>query len=273
MALEAGAQKKVSDLEEQGDVAGLEALKTEIEQVDMDFESAGDVQQAIDRLNEKARQASTTSSEEISAVTSMDGDPAEIDKRTAGVDRKINIVKEGAEAEVSALENTDLEDGAVKGNEKTPEDNLGNTAEQRPHPEGVHKPALEMATKSPVFAEFKKAALELNSLTNANGESVFENKFDSDADIAKTSFYMTLGQQEPGTRKGLDEVATLSQEDTEELIKLTKKGSFDLMHSRRVKGIVERFNKLAPEIYAAYVAAYEKFGKEVDDHEKRNKAA
>jgi hypothetical protein len=234
-------------------------------------------QEKLDILKNTAESISDTSPEVKSGIVSVGGNTEAIATQLAEVDAEIGSVKADAESQIKALEKAELEtsnvilQGEVKGPEITLENELPVTEEQRPYPEGILRPALEMATKSPSFSEFKKAVEELNSLTTAGGESIFGNKFDSDADIAKESFIFTLGQQEPGTRKGLDEVQNISKDQEEELVKLTKKSSFDILHARRVKGIVERFNKLAPEIYAAYLEANEKLAKEVDDFMEKKK--
>ena len=99
MGLEGDTGSKISKMEESGDVAGLEALKLEKEQVDMDFEGAGNVQEAIDRLA-KAKENSEPGPEESGVVAEGGELPVEV----VEIDRVVGEINNSVEAQVAALE-------------------------------------------------------------------------------------------------------------------------------------------------------------------------
>lgn len=99
MGLEGDIGSKVSKMEEDGDADGLEALKLEKEQVEMDFEGAGKVQEAIDRLA-KAKKDSEPGPEEASVVAEGVTLPSEV----VEIDRAARDINVSLEAQVAAVE-------------------------------------------------------------------------------------------------------------------------------------------------------------------------
>lgn len=104
MGLEENFGNKVDKMEESGDVAGLEALKLEKEQVDMDFEGAGKVQEAIDRLA-KAKKDIEPGPQEVRIIAEGDELPLEVKE----IDVAINKINASVEERVAALEGTSVD--------------------------------------------------------------------------------------------------------------------------------------------------------------------
>lgn len=94
--------KSIKELENKGDVKGLEKVK---EEANASFEGnmAAIAEQAIARLNTKAESVGTTTPAETAQVESMGGSADEITKRTEGVDQEINIVKAETERKIGEV--------------------------------------------------------------------------------------------------------------------------------------------------------------------------
>lgn len=135
MGLEENIGSKVDKMEESGDVAGLEALKLEVEQVEMDFEGAGKVQEAIDRLT-KAKKDSEPGAGEVGIIAEGGELPAEvqeidgaIEKINASVEEQVAAL-EGATTDLSSAESKDIAVEDIENQIKLIEDQLKESSDK-----------------------------------------------------------------------------------------------------------------------------------------------
>lgn len=221
-------------------------------------------QEKIQSITEESQSISSTSPEELAGIVSAGGNSEEILLRTAEIDNEIDRVKIDAEKQISSLEATQESDPGIQLTDNTEKQSneQNESLDDRPYKEGILKASLEIATESPSFEEFKKVVKALDDIAQERaGESFFGKNLGEDAEIAKTSFLFTFGNES-------EKVNHIDSSTEDEIIKRTKKGGFDLMHGSKIKGLVKQFNDLAPKIYEAYKIAHEKLAKEVDDFEK-----
>lgn len=102
MAMEKEAVAKIAELEEQKDVAGLEAIKDEANAT-FEGDIAGLAEQAIARLTGKAHEISADSPTQIAQVEAMGGSADEINHRTEAVNAQIKSVEAETEKQINEV--------------------------------------------------------------------------------------------------------------------------------------------------------------------------
>jgi len=229
------------------DLSKLETVE-EVEKLREDAELLGHedivelANQKLGEIENKAKKIETTSESQISQVNEYGGSSEEIEKRTEGVDQKIEEVKTETQAKITEVQNENMDEVKTETKESIAE-------EQNENIEEVKNTTIKeiQETKNDNQEEFISPENE--------SEVKFQNerqKFTTDQESSDGGMdYYVITKDEKGFQKSLIEHLTAMKEggsmSPEEIKQAQKRGTYE----QRVKDLNERSNSLKERITRA----------------------